>query len=81
MADTPASVAILWITAGLGCDGDTIAMTAATPRSSSTPARFTGTFSRFAPACAYSKSRQRPGREWTRTLRICMRAGSNVVRM
>ena len=24
-------VDVLWITAGLGCDGDTIAMTAATP--------------------------------------------------
>ncbi|MBA3894656.1 MAG: hypothetical protein H0X69_13340 [Gemmatimonadales bacterium] len=27
---TSAEVAILWLTAGLGCDGDTIAMTAAT---------------------------------------------------
>ena len=31
MSDAPASMAILWISAGPGCDGDTIAMTSATP--------------------------------------------------
>jgi hydrogenase small subunit len=30
MGDSISEIDILWITAGLGCDGDTIAMTAAT---------------------------------------------------
>jgi len=30
LAGTPSQIDVLWVTAGLGCDGDTIAMTAAT---------------------------------------------------